>query len=44
MTSPGTKSILLDTGPINLASTQNWTLIALDANSGGFTFELLQDQ
>jgi hypothetical protein len=44
MTSPGTKSILLDTGPINLASTENWTLIALDANSGGFTFELLQDQ
>ena len=44
MTSPGTKSILLDTGPINLTSAQNWTLVALDGASGGFTFELLQDQ
>jgi Domain of unknown function (DUF4397) len=44
MTSPGTKSILLDTGPINLTSLQNWTLVALDGTSGGFTFELLQDQ
>jgi hypothetical protein len=44
LTSPGTKSILLDTGPINLSSGQNWTLITLDATSGGFTFELLQDQ
>jgi hypothetical protein len=44
MTSPGSKSILLDTGPINLTSLQNWTLIALDSVSGGFTFELFQDQ
>jgi hypothetical protein len=44
MTSPGTKSILLDTGPINLTSLQNWTLVALDGVSGGFSFELLQDQ
>jgi hypothetical protein len=44
MTSPGTKSILLDTGPINLTSLQNWTLVALDGASGGFSFELLQDQ
>jgi hypothetical protein len=44
MTSPGTKSILLDTGPINLTSPQNWTLVALDGASGGFSFELLQDQ
>jgi hypothetical protein len=44
MTSPGTKSILLDTGPVNLTSLQNWTLVALDSASGGFTFELFQDQ
>jgi len=44
MTSPGTKSILLDTGPINLTALQNWTLLALDGASGGFTFELLDDQ
>jgi hypothetical protein len=44
MTSPGTKSILLDTGPINLTSPQNWTLVAFDGASGGFSFELLQDQ
>lgn len=44
MTSPGTHNVLLDTGPINLAAQQNWTLIALDGASGGFTFSLLQDQ
>jgi hypothetical protein len=44
MTSPSTHNVLLDTGPINLASGQNWTLVALDGPSGGFTFSLLQDQ
>lgn len=44
MTSPGTGSILLDSGPINLASGENWTFIGLDGGSGGFTFSLLKDQ
>jgi hypothetical protein len=44
MTTPGTKGVLLDTGPINLAASQNWTLLAMDGPSGGFTFTLLQDQ
>jgi len=44
MTTPGTKAVLLDTGPINLAASQNWTLLAMDGPSCGFTFTLLQDQ
>jgi hypothetical protein len=44
LTSPGTHTVILDTGPINLTAGQNWTLIALDGASGGFTFSLLQDQ
>ncbi len=44
MTSPGTSSVLLDSGPINLASGENWTFIALDGAGGGFSFSLLKDQ
>lgn len=44
MTTPGTKSILLDTGPLNMTASQNWTLLILDASNGGFSFSPLQDQ
>lgn len=44
MTSPGTSSILLDSGPINLASGENWTFVALDGAGGGSSFSLLKDQ
>ena len=44
MTSPGTGSVLLDSGPINLASGENWTFIALDGAGGGFSFSLVKDQ
>jgi len=44
MTSPGTSSVLLDSGPINLASGENWTFVVLDGVSGGFSFSLLKDQ
>ena len=44
MTSPGTSSVLLDSGPINLASGENWTFVALDGAGGGFSFSLLKDQ
>jgi hypothetical protein len=44
MTTPGTPSALLNTGPITLASGQEQTVIALDGPSGGFTLTLLTDQ
>jgi hypothetical protein len=44
MTTPGTKSILLDTGPLNMTASQNWTLLVLDDPNGGFSFSPLQDQ
>lgn len=44
MTKPGTQSVLLDTGPVNLTAGQNFTLIVLDGTSGGFTFSTLMDQ
>jgi hypothetical protein len=44
MTTPGTTSALLNTGPLNLTSGQDQTVIALDDPSGGFTFALLTDQ
>lgn len=44
MTSPGTLNVLLDTGPVNLTAGQNWTVVVLDGNSGGFAFTLMQDQ
>lgn len=43
-TTPGTQNTLLDTGPINLASAQNWTLVVLDGSAGGFAFTTLKDQ
>ena len=43
-TTPGTQNALLDTGPINLTSAQNWTLVVLDGPAGGFTFTTMQDQ
>lgn len=44
MTTPGTKSILLDTGPLNLTGSQNWTVLVLDNPGAGFSFSALQDQ
>lgn len=45
LTKPGTQSILLDTGPVNLTADQNMTLIVLDGTPPGtFTFTLLLDQ
>jgi hypothetical protein len=44
LTTPGTQTVLLDTGPINLTANQNWTLLVLDGTSGGFTFTTMQDQ
>jgi hypothetical protein len=43
MTSPGTSNVLLDSGPLNLASLENWTFIALDGVAGGFSFTQLKD-
>jgi len=43
ITTAGTKSVLLDSGPISLSS-GNQTVVALDGTSGGFTFALLNDQ
>jgi uncharacterized membrane protein len=34
---------LLDSGPLNLASLENWTFIALDGVAGGFSFTQLKD-
>jgi Domain of unknown function (DUF4397) len=44
VTTPGTKSILLDTGPLNMTASQNWTMLVLDDLNGGFSFSALQDQ
>ena len=44
LTTPGTQTVLLDTGPINLTAAQNWTLVVLDRAGGGFTFTVMQDQ
>ena len=44
MTTPGTKNAVLDTGSINLASSVNHTVVALDGTSGGVTFTQLSDQ
>lgn len=43
ITVANTKSVLLDTGAISLAS-GNQTVVALDGTAGGFTFALLTDQ
>jgi len=45
MTVPGTATVNLATGPLNLASTgTNETVIVFDSASGGFTYILLTDQ
>ena len=45
MTSPGTLSVLLDSGPINLTAGQNWTVVVLDGGAPGtFSFSVMQDQ
>ena len=45
MTIPGTTTVNLATGPLNLAATTtNQTVIAFDSTSGGFTYILLTDQ
>lgn len=45
MTSPGTLNVLLDSGPINLTTGQNWTVVVLDgATAGTFSFSTMQDQ
>lgn len=44
LTAPGTKNAFLDTGALNLTSSQNQTVIALNGASNGFTFTVLTDQ
>ena len=45
MTSPGTLNVLLDSGPINLTTGTNWTVVVLDgAAPGTFSFSTMQDQ
>ena len=43
MMSPGTTTVLLTTGPINLNTSQDETVVVLDGPSGGFTYTLLSD-
>jgi hypothetical protein len=44
MTTPGTATALLSTGPLSLTAAQNQTVVALDGVSGGFTYVRLTDQ
>jgi hypothetical protein len=44
LTAPKTTNAYVSTGPINLTSGQNQTVVALDGVSGGFTYALLVDQ
>jgi Domain of unknown function (DUF4397) len=44
LTAPGTTNAYVSTGPIDLTSGQNQTILALDGVSGGFTYALLVDQ
>jgi hypothetical protein len=44
MTTPGTSSALLSTGPISLSSAINQTVVALDGTSGGFQYSVVNDQ
>jgi Domain of unknown function (DUF4397) len=46
LTAPGTvpPNVFIDTGPIALTQGQNQTVVALDATSGGFTYNVLADQ
>jgi hypothetical protein len=44
LTAPGTTNAYVSTGPIDLTSGQNQTVVALDGVSGGFAYALLVDQ
>jgi hypothetical protein len=44
LTKPGTQSVYLATGSLNLSVSQKQTIIVLDSPAGGFTFTLLTDQ
>ena len=44
LTAPGSKNVLLDTGPISITSGQNQTIVVIDGVTGGFSFSQLIDQ
>jgi hypothetical protein len=44
MTTPGTATALLSTGPLSLTLSQNQTVVSLDGVPGGFTYVRLTDQ
>jgi len=44
LTKPGTQSVYLSTGSLNLSVSAKQTILALDSPTGGFTFILLTDQ
>jgi hypothetical protein len=44
MTQPGTTTVLLNTGPLDLTQSQVKTLVAVDEVGGGFNFIVLADQ
>jgi trimeric autotransporter adhesin len=44
MTQPGTTTVLLNTGPLDLTQSQFKTVVALDELGGGFNFIVLTDQ
>jgi hypothetical protein len=44
MTTPGTATAVLSTGPLSLAAAQNQTVVVLDNIGGGFTYVRLTDQ
>jgi hypothetical protein len=44
LTKPGSQSVYLATGSLNLSVSQKQTIIVLDSPAGGFTFTLLTDQ
>lgn len=44
LTKPGTQSVYLATGSVNLSISQRQTIMVLDSPTGGFTFTLLTDQ
>jgi len=44
LTIPGTTSVNLATGPLNIGASANQTIVAFDAAGGGFTYILFTDQ
>ncbi|HET8824996.1 MAG TPA: DUF4397 domain-containing protein [Terriglobales bacterium] len=44
LTKPGTQSVYLTTGSVNLSVSTKQTILVLDSPTGGFTFTLLTDQ